>query len=105
MGAHARGHGAAERLLDSWDDALADSWFAVNVDLDRPRAERRTAFAQARERLGGVVRDAASVVSASPSRARWHVSGPGGAAYLEALLMLEATPLIQTLTIVPDPAA
>jgi CubicO group peptidase (beta-lactamase class C family) len=95
----------AESLLDSWDDELADSWFAVNVDLDRPRAERRTAFVQAREALGPVVRDAASVVSASPSRARWHVTGPGGGATLEVLLTPEATPLIQALTVTPDQAA
>jgi CubicO group peptidase (beta-lactamase class C family) len=95
----------AERLLDAWDDDLADGWFAVNVDLDRPRAERRTAFAQARAQLGGVTRDAASVVSASPSRARWHVSGPGGGATLEVLLTPEAVPRIQTLVVTPDPAA
>ena len=28
-----------ESLVESWDDALADRWFAPNVDLDRPRAE------------------------------------------------------------------
>ena len=95
----------AERLLESWDDELADAWFAVNVDLDRPRAERRTAFERARSALGSVTRDADSLVSASPSRARWHVSGPGGGATLEVLLTPEATPLIQTLTVTPDPAA
>jgi CubicO group peptidase (beta-lactamase class C family) len=95
----------AERLLDSWDDALADAWFAVNVDLDRPRAERRAAFEQARASLGGVTRDHASVVSSSPSRARWRVAGPGGAAHLEVLLTPEPTPRIQTLTVTPDPPA
>ena len=93
----------AERLLDAWDDSLADAWFAVNVDLDRPRAERRRAFARARAALGGVTRDAASVVTASPSRARWRVTGPGGGATLEVLLTPESTPLVQVLTVTSDP--
>ena len=93
----------AERLLERWDNSLADEWFAGNVDLDRPRAERRTAFEQARSLLGGVARDEASVASLSPARARWRVTGPGGAAVLEVLLTPELTPRIQTLTVTPEP--
>jgi CubicO group peptidase (beta-lactamase class C family) len=95
----------AERLLESWDDALADAWFAVNVDLDRPRDERRAALARVRESIGGATRDASSVVSTSPSRARWRVVGPTGTATLEVLLTPEATPRIQTLTAATDPTA
>ncbi len=32
----------AERLLDAWDDALADATFADNMDLDEPRDLRRS---------------------------------------------------------------
>ena len=95
----------AERLLDAWDDALADAWFAVNVDLDQPRAERRAAFARARVGTGGVSRDPASVSSSSASRARWRVTGPGGRATLEVLLTPELIPRIQTLTVTPEPGA
>jgi len=96
----------AERLLDQWDDALADAWFAVNVDLDRPRSERRRAFEQARAALGGVTRDPGSVASSSPARARWRVTGPGGVgATLEVLLTPELAPRIQTVTVTPDPPA
>ena len=106
VGAHARGHGgrrAAARLVGR----RARRRLVRGERRPRP-APGGAAYgvrAGARGRSVRVVRDASSVVSTSPSRARWHVTGPGGGATLEVLLTPEATPLIQTLTVTPDPAA
>ena len=66
-----------ESLVEAWDDALAARWFAPNVDLDRPRAERRAAVEGVRSRIGAFTRSAAPVVSTTPAQARWWSSrGP-----------------------------
>ena len=89
----------AESLLAEWDDALLDQHAAVNLDMDRPRAERRADWQRVAAQTAGFVRRSDSIESRSPAHARWCVAGPGGEAWLEVLLSPERPPRIQTLAI------
>jgi CubicO group peptidase (beta-lactamase class C family) len=92
-----------ESLVESWDDATADRWFAPNMDLDRPRAERRAAAQGVRSRIGAFTRAATPTVSSTPAMARWWLEGSEGTAYAEVLLSPDREPLIQALTVSTDP--
>ncbi len=92
-----------ESLVESWDDTVADRWFAPNMDLDRPRAERRAAVEGVRSRIGAFGRASNPVVSTTPSMARWWLEGSEGTAYAEVLLTPDREPLIQSLTVSTDP--
>ena len=97
---------AADRLLLAWDDDLADSVFAANMDLDLPRALRRAEVEQARERLGRWALDDEEPTSDSPSHVRWRLRGELGRLRVGLLASAEAEPRIQSLRIlvVPDPS-
>ncbi len=86
----------AEALLAEWDDAALDAVAAINLDLDKGRDERRSAW-QALA-ASEVVRDAMSVTSRSPAQARWIVATDMGRVELEVLLTGEREPRIQSLT-------
>ncbi len=92
-----------ESLVESWDDSVADRWFAPNMDLDRPRAERRAAVEGVRSRIGASSRAATPVVSTTPAMARWWLDGTEGTAYAEVLLSPDREPLIQSLTVSTEP--
>ena len=92
-----------ESLATAWDDALADAWFAPNVDLDRPRAERRAAVDGVRARIGAFARADRAWESSSPAHVRWWLTGDEGTAYAEVLLTPDRVPLIQSLTVSTDP--
>jgi len=84
-----------ERLLTQWDDALADEWCSVNVDLDRPRAERRAEWHKAGESINSLKRG--TVTSQSPAHASWSVRDGETQVSLEVLLSPENPALIQHL--------
>ena len=90
-----------ERLAANWDDALADAHFAVNVDLDLPRAARRAAFARTSLALGAFERATTGWVSKSPAHVRWPVRGEHRNATFEIYLTPERPPRIQTITFIP----
>ena len=92
-----------ESLLEAWDERLADAWLAPNVDLDRPRAERRAAVAGVRSRIGPFARSPRPVESTSPAHARWWLDGVQGAAWAEVLLSPDREPLVQSFTVSTDP--
>ena len=100
---------AVEGLLESWDDAKAESLLAMNIELDEPVAERRATFARIRERHGALRRDASEPVeSATPSHLAWWMTGErGGRVRVEILLSPELPPKVQTLAVtsVPVPPA
>jgi CubicO group peptidase (beta-lactamase class C family) len=87
---------AVESLLRSWDDALADRWFAPNVDLDRPRSERAAEFRRTADALGTFTRSSRLVESSSPAQVRWWLDGAGGLATVDVLLSPEREPRIQS---------
>ena len=95
-------------LLHGWDDAVADGAFAMNVDLDQPRAARRAAMEAAVEAIGPLEPDPDRPdESWSPAHAAWWLRGPGGWLRVEVLTTPEPRPTIQTLAlhIVRTPSA
>ncbi len=93
--------GAADRLLSSWDEALADAVFAPNMDLDEPRERRRAQVAGLHERFGVLLPDDEPVTSTSPSDATWWLRGEQGRVRLELLATPEREPKIQALNVTP----
>jgi CubicO group peptidase (beta-lactamase class C family) len=97
-----------EKLLESWDDALADRLLAMNVSLDEPLAARRARFERARQLLGPLSPDpAAPVERATPAHRAWWLRGPHGRLRVEIRMTPELPPRVQTLNlqVVPDPSA
>ena len=92
-----------ETLLETWDDSLADSWLSSNVDLDRPRTERRAAVAGVRSRIGSFTRSSRPIQSTSPAHVRWWLDGAQGSAYAEILLSPDPEPIITTFIVSTDP--
>ena len=97
-----------EGLIAAWDDTAADAAFAMNMDLDEPRQERRAAVAAVTTALGPFHRDETRPV-ASPSSAacRWWLRGKRGWLELDLLVTPEPSPRIQALRMAPvgDPSA
>ena len=95
-----------EGLLRRWDDTAAANLFAMNVELDRPIAERRAAIDKIRETHGSLRPDAdAPPESQSPFDVTWWMRGERGRVKVEIQLSPEKEPLVQTLnlTSVPEP--
>lgn len=92
----------AESLLGSWDDALADRYFAHNLDLDQLRSERRNATAAASTVIGEFSRLPRSLKSRTAAHASWRVQGASGSARIEVLMSPDPRPLIQGLWFDPD---
>jgi CubicO group peptidase (beta-lactamase class C family) len=97
-----------ERLLDSWDDELAARLFSMNVPLDEDLASRRAAIERLKEAHGALRPDETEpVVSPSPARLAWWLSGDRGRVQVEILMSPERPSLVQALNItsIPDPPA
>lgn len=88
-----------ESLLVNWDDNLADQIFAVNMDLDQPRNERKEAIASASGHIMSSNRVAASLTSSTPAHAKWSIEGESGHIQVELLMSPELPPKIQTLKV------
>ncbi len=96
-----------ELLLAQWDDALADRWFAHNMDLDLSRQRRREEFARLSDAHGVLRRDTAGgATHDSPAHTQWWLVGDRGRVRVDLLLSPEPEPLIQAIQLlsVPEPA-
>jgi hypothetical protein len=98
-----------EGLLANWDDAVADRLFAMNVDLDLPRALRREAVAKSVDAVGGPLRrddTARPHAHPTPAELEWWLRGERGWVRVRILATPEPAPTIQTLelTTVLDPS-
>jgi hypothetical protein len=97
-----------ERLLERWDDAEADAWFAMNMDLDERRDRRREAVEAAVAQVGGPFRvdEGRPPESDSTTHRRWWLRGERGWLRCGLRLSPEPRPLIQVLavTAVIDPS-
>ncbi len=94
---------AANRLLESWDDAAADRLFSPNVAQDTPYAERRRMIALIRERAGAFRPDERAAEHDSPAHCRWWLSGSRGVVQVQIQLTPERPPRVQSLTVAVPP--
>ncbi|MBF8289885.1 MAG: Class beta-lactamase-related serine hydrolase [Chloroflexi bacterium] len=95
-----------ERLLVAWDDDLAASLFAMNVDLDETIAGRRASIERIWQDHGPLHPDPDLTEAAdSPLHAIWWLLGEeGGRVRVEVRLSPESRPRVQTLDIREVPA-
>ena len=95
---------AVEELLQSWDDQLADEWFAVNMDLDQPRNERITSIVAIFGNETTISRIPGTLSSTTPAHAKWQISSDSGLVEIEILMSPTSPPKIQTLKVSKVPA-
>jgi CubicO group peptidase (beta-lactamase class C family) len=96
-----------EGLLADWDDRVADEAFAMNMDLDELRDDRRAAVRKVAADLGPFrPDDARPVRSVSPAHLDWWLRGEHGWVHLVLLVTPEPSPRIQKLGVtgVGDPS-
>ncbi|MCU1387938.1 MAG: hypothetical protein JWL72_1276 [Ilumatobacteraceae bacterium] len=96
------------QLVIEWDDTVADTIFASNVDADLGRDARRAAVGEVSAKLGAIASvDGAKAVSANAAEIDWWIVGEHGRAKVELLLTPQAVPLVQEMeiTFVADPTA
>ncbi|BCW66119.1 penicillin-binding protein [Arthrobacter sp. NicSoilB4] len=88
-----------ERLVEAWDEDLAGSVFAGNVELDEPIADRRRGLQQALAAVGPLRHDAAEPgFSETAARLEWVIPGTRGGLKCQLSMTPEAVPKVQTLT-------
>jgi CubicO group peptidase (beta-lactamase class C family) len=107
MPAVERARKLAEGLVARWDDDVADAAFAMNMDLDEPRAARQAAVEAAVRDYGPFRPDPERpVTSWSAAHLRWWLRGDRGWLRLELLVSPEPEPRIQALRLQPvgDPS-
>jgi len=90
-----------EALLERWDDDAADAAFAMNMDLDVPRADRRAAIEKVAADIGSLRRDADRPErSMSPAHLDWWLRGERGWVHIKSLVTPEPSPRIQSLEVI-----
>jgi CubicO group peptidase (beta-lactamase class C family) len=88
-----------EDLLATWNDKLADEWFAMNMDLDQPRSERAAALAAISSGSAMISRVPGSLSTTTPAHAKWQVLSDSGLIDIEILMSPTKQPKIQTLKV------
>jgi CubicO group peptidase (beta-lactamase class C family) len=91
------------RLIERWDDALADSLAADNLFLDTPRDKRQARFAELHERLGAC-RPEGEIDAENALRGRWTLACDKGRASVAITLAPTQPPRVQSLTTTLAPA-
>ncbi len=88
-----------ERLVESWDEDLARSVFAENMELDEAMGDRRHGLQRALAAVGPLRHDAGiRGVSVTAARLEWMIPGTRGGLKCELSMTPEAVPKVQTLT-------
>lgn len=88
-----------DRLVEAWDDGLARSVFAGNVELDEAIADRRHRLQQALATVGPLRNGAGEPgLSVTAARLEWVIPGTLGALHCELSMTPEAVPKVQSLT-------
>lgn len=98
---------AVDRLIDAWDDDLAERTFAMNVALDEPLERRRAEIDRIRGVHGRLRPDGAPETCESAAHLRWWLVGErGGRVAVEILMGPERPASVQwlELTSVPEPS-
>lgn len=89
---------AVSRLVDSWDDALADSVAAMNLFLDETKERRRAGIAALRDGLGACTMADPFLVE-NALRGRWRLRCEGGALEVAITLAPTIPPKVQYLNV------
>ncbi|MEI6648481.1 MAG: serine hydrolase domain-containing protein [Actinomycetes bacterium] len=87
--------GVVEGLLRQWDDGLADQNFAINMDFDCPRQDRKAEFEKVGTELGELFRLEGSLTSNAKSHVKWKVVGNGKMYQIELIVSPEKSPKVQ----------
>jgi hypothetical protein len=83
-------------LLNKWDENIADKNFAMNVDMDKPRADRIKEFQKVKAKLGKFkVKD---IKSDSPATAKAELKGSKSSIFVEVQMSPEKDNRIQKIT-------
>jgi CubicO group peptidase (beta-lactamase class C family) len=83
-------------LLNKWDENIADKNFAMNVDMDKPRADRVKEFKKVKAKLGKFkVKD---IKSDSPATAKAELKGSKSSIFVEVQMSPEKDNRIQKIT-------
>lgn len=93
---------AVDRLLREWDPAVADTWFADNMEMDLDIAHRRAQIASLVDTVGSLLDPAKHnqlIRSESPAHVEWCVLGTRGRLRCEIRLTPQSPPRIQTLAV------
>lgn len=90
---------AVERLLLEWDPAVAETWFADNMELDLDTARRRAQFANLAEAAGPPAGPGTPIRSDSPAHLEWRVPAARGTVRCEIRLTPQNPPKIQALSV------
>lgn len=86
------------RLIEAWDDALADELFAVNFFLDEPRPRWQAQLADLRARHGAL-HTAGAIETTNPLRGVWTLQGERGWCRIWLTLTPTRPPRVQHLNI------
>ena len=89
----------AEQLINQWDESLADAHFAVNMDMDTPRAERQAGITELATQVGPFTRLDEGWISRSPAHVQWTIQGAENSARVEILMSPQRPTKIQSLKI------
>jgi CubicO group peptidase (beta-lactamase class C family) len=95
---------AMEDLLSTGNQYIADSWFAVNMDLDQPRPERMAAILSTVGKNSKISRVSESLKCTTPAHVNWQVTSEAGLVEIEILLSPTKPPKIQTLKVAKVPS-
>lgn len=88
---------AVEALVGQWDDALADTVFAGNMDQDLPRDERRAQVQAVSARIGPLVLPGPAGRVLTPAALSFELTGRDGSARASIALSPEPSPRLQSL--------
>jgi hypothetical protein len=96
---------AVSRLVNDWDDALADRIAAVNLFLDEDKPHRRAALERLHAQVGACAAGEGFDVVENPLRGEWTMPCERGRLRVSITLAPTMPPLVQALTVRPAPDA
>ena len=83
----------ATNLLNKWDENQANKYFAMNMDMDKPRKDRVSEFAKIKSKIGNF--KIGKIESASPATAKAKLKGSKASIYVEVQMSPEKNNKIQ----------
>jgi hypothetical protein len=94
---------SVSRLVDRWDDTLADDLAAENLFLDRSKDRRRADVERVRGRLGVCTPPSTFAWVENALRGGWTMTCEGGSIQMSVTLAPTMPPKVQSLRVIPAP--